>query len=310
MVFIKHAPAAHPQATMVEAAGLRWLTRAAEAGGAPVVPVLRATPGTGPGAGPGSDAQRGALELEELSSRTPDAEAAQRFGAALARTHVWLASRPGAAGAAGGAGDAGSAGAASGAGDAASAAEPVGFGTLPPEHPVGTPAYFGPAEQPLALGIGVHSSWGAFTAAERLDPVLRALEASITVPDKALLRAARDRIDSGALDDDEPPALIHGDLWAGNVLWTRTEAGAVEAVLIDPAAHAGHRETDIALLHLFGLPELDAVISGYQQEHALREGWRERIPLHQLFCLAVHWLLFGPSYRGATLNAAEAVLRL
>ncbi|WP_345941282.1 fructosamine kinase family protein [Nesterenkonia sp. E16_10] len=281
MVFIKHAPAAHPQATMVEAAGLRWLAQAA---GAPVVPVLRASPGTEPGSGPGagSDARRGALELEELSSRTPDAASAQRFGAALARTHAWLASRPGAA----------------------------GFGALPPEHPVGTPAYFGPAERPLALGIGVHNSWGAFTATERLDPVLQALEPSITAEDAKLLRAARDRIGSGVLDDDEPPALIHGDLWAGNVLWTSTEAGAVEAVLIDPAAHAGHRETDIALLHLFGLPELDAVISGYQQEHALREGWRERIPLHQLFCLEVHWLLFGASYRGATLNAAEAVLRL
>ncbi|WP_106121863.1 fructosamine kinase family protein [Nesterenkonia sandarakina] len=303
MAFIKHAPADHPQATMVEAAGLRWLTQAAEDGGAPVVRVRASTPGT--------ESDLGQLVLEELGSTNPDAAAGRRFGAALARTHAWLdrhapsldetgpdetgpdetgpdETRP----------------------ERAAAREELGFGTLPPEHPAATPAYFGPAEQPLALGTQVHSSWGAFTAAERLDPVLQALEPSLAAADAKLLRAARDRIGSGALDDAEPPALIHGDLWAGNVLWTPTEAGEVQGVLIDPAAHAGHRETDLALLHLFGLPQLDAVISGYQQEHPLRAGWQERIPLHQLFCLAVHWLLFGSSYRGPTVRAAESVLRL
>ena len=283
---------------MVEAAGLRWLTQAAEDGGAPVVPILAATPGTGSGLGQ--------LVLEELGSASPDAAAAQRFGAALARTHGWLASHaPATDQAEPDQAEPDQAGA-----DQAGRGEEIGFGVLPPEHPAATPAYFGPAEQPLALGVRVHSSWGAFTAAERLDPVLEALEASIESADAKLLRAARDRIGSGALDDEEPPALIHGDLWAGNVLWTPTATGEVQGVLIDPAAHAGHRETDIALLHLFGLQHLDAVISGYQQELPLREGWQERIPLHQFFCLAVHWLLFGTSYRGPTLGAAEAVLRL
>lgn len=293
---------------MVEAAGLRWLTQAARDGGAPVVSVITARPGTG--------SDLGQLVLEELSSASPDAAAGRRFGAALARTHDWLASQAPAADQAGPdrarsdqarADQVGSDPARS---DQAGRGEEIGFGVLPPEHPTATPAYFGPAEQPLALGVRVHSSWGAFTAAERLDPVLEALEPNIESADAKLLRAARDLIGSGALDDEEPPALIHGDLWAGNVLWTPTGAGEVEGVLIDPAAHAGHRETDLALLHLFGLPQLDAVISGYQQEHPLRAGWQERVPLHQFFCLAVHWLLFGSSYRGPTVSAAESVLRL
>ncbi|MCH8570560.1 fructosamine kinase family protein [Nesterenkonia sp. AY15] len=115
------------------------------------------------------------------------------------------------------------------------------------------------------------------------------------------------------LDDAEPPALIHGDLWAGNVFWTPAAAGEVQevqSVLIDPAAHAGHRETDIALLHLFGFPQLGEVVSGYQSQHPLRQGWQERIPLHQFLCLAAHWLLFGAGYRGPTLSAAGTVLRL
>lgn len=300
MAFIKQAPAEHPQATMVEAAGLRWLARAADDGGAPVVPVLAASPGTVPGVGApagadGADPELGQLVLEELAAASPDAGAGKRFGAALARTHAWLGCRGVAA---------------VDAGDAGGSGGELGFGMLPKDHPPRTPAYFGPAEHPLALGTGVHASWGAFAAAQRLDPVLQALQVRLSDEEVELLRAARDRIGSGALDDPEPPALIHGDLWAGNVLWTRTAAGQVEGVLIDPAAHAGHRETDIALLHLFGLPHLDAVMEGYQQEHPLRTGWQDRIPLHQFFCLAVHWLLFGPSYRAPTLSAAEAVLRL
>ena len=49
-------------------------------------------------------------------------------------------------------------------------------------------------------------------------------------------------------DDGSAPARLHGDLWAGNLLWT-----ADGGVLIDPAAHGGHRETDLAMLALFGL---------------------------------------------------------
>src|SRR6478752_4834379 len=54
---------------------------------------------------------------------------------------------------------------------------------------------------------------------------------------------------AGTFDSAEPASRLHGDLWSGNVLWT-----AREAVLIDPAAHGGHRETDLAMLALFGAP--------------------------------------------------------
>ena len=271
MAFRKHAPADHPLAALVEAAGLRWLTQAADDGGARVVPVLSATAGEA--------GQLGELVLDDLVHATPDDAAGADFGRGLARTHRWLA-------------------------------EAGGFGTMPPEHPDAAPAYFGPAEQPLILGTGVHSSWGRFLAEERIDPVLRALAAKVSAEDLTLLEHARDRIHSGALDDDEPPALIHGDLWAGNVVWTPAEDGSVKGVLIDPSAHAGHRESDIALLELFGLPQLEAVLRGYQEVYPLRPGWQDRIPLHQFFCLCVHRLLFGSSYQRPTLRAAEAVLGL
>jgi fructosamine-3-kinase len=89
----------------------------------------------------------------------------------------------------------------------------------------------------------------------------------------------------------EPPARIHGDLWSGNVVWS-----VDHGTLIDPAAHGGHRETDLAMLALFGLPHLQRLVDAYQEEHPLAEGWEERQPLHQLFPLLVHAALFGGHY--------------
>ncbi len=59
----------------------------------------------------------------------------------------------------------------------------------------------------------------------------------------------------------EPPSRIHGDCWSGNVLWSGGRGW-----LIDPAAHGGHRETDLAMLALFGAPFLDRILAGYARE--------------------------------------------
>jgi fructosamine-3-kinase len=102
----------------------------------------------------------------------------------------------------------------------------------------------------------------------------------------------------------EPPARLHGDLWSGNVLWSSDGAW-----LIDPAAHGGHRETDLAMLALFGCPRLDVVLRGYDEAAPLASGWRGRVPLHQLFPLLVHVVLFGRGYAQAAVGAAREALR-
>jgi fructosamine-3-kinase len=102
----------------------------------------------------------------------------------------------------------------------------------------------------------------------------------------------------------EPPARLHGDLWSGNV-----HAGADGRVwLLDPAAHGGHRETDLAMLALFGLPHLDRLLAGYQDVAPLTPGWRQRVPLHQLFPLLVHAVLFGGGYGLHAAALARAAL--
>ncbi len=152
-----------------------------------------------------------------------------------------------------------------------------------------------------------YSSWGAFYAAERVIPFLRVAVdvGNISETKAGDVERVCAAIADGAFDDGEPPSRIHGDLWTGNVVWT-----ASGAVMIDPAAHGGHRETDLAMLQLFGCPMLDEVIDGYLSEHALRDGWKERVPLHQLHPLAVHAAGHGPSYGEELHRAAKSAERL
>ncbi len=104
-----------------------------------------------------------------------------------------------------------------------------------------------------------------------------------------------------AEDEDAPLARIHGDLWAGNLLFSPEGPR-----FIDPAAHGGHPLTDIAMLELFGAPHFDEICAGY----SLPDGWRERIPLHQMHPLAVHAYTHGPSYGRALEEAARRTLDL
>ena len=125
--------------------------------------------------------------------------------------------------------------------------------------------------------------WPHFWAEQRL------------VATAALLdRPWRDRVDrlAGRLADLLPPspqpALLHGDLWTGNIL---VHEGRL-AALIDPACYHGDGEVDLAMLDLFGAPPEE-----FQEAYGPREpGWLERRPIYQLFPALAHVRLWGPSY--------------
>ena len=89
----------------------------------------------------------------------------------------------------------------------------------------------------------------------------------------------------------ELPRRLHGDLWNGNVIWTQ-DAGCC---VIDPAAHGGHRETELAMLTLFGSPPRE-FFDAYAEHAPLRADWRQRTPLYNLYHLLNHVNLFGAGY--------------
>lgn len=144
--------------------------------------------------------------------------------------------------------------------------------------------------------------WPRWYAERRLEPFLRLGARHLSPSDVRLVERVMADVEELA-GPPEPPSRIHGDLWSGNILWTDGRA-----VLIDPAAHGGHRETDLAMMALFGTPHLDTVLAAYDEAAPLADGWRSRVPLHQLHPLLVHVALFGASYRGSLVDAARAAL--
>nr|WP_245811981.1 fructosamine kinase family protein [Actinophytocola xinjiangensis] len=169
------------------------------------------------------------------------------------------------------------------------------FGSPPPGGPVD--AWIGRAPMRNVPG----EDWPSWYAAHRIEPYLRlAADQGISLPDVARVS---DRVDSVA-GPAESPARLHGDLWNGNVLWS-----ADGVWLIDPAAHGGHRETDLAMLHLFGCPHLERIVAAYDETAPLADGWQARRPLHLLFPLLVHTVLFGGGYARQASEAARAALR-
>jgi fructosamine-3-kinase len=134
--------------------------------------------------------------------------------------------------------------------------------------------------------------WPAFYAERRLRPLARQAfdEGSLSSAGVAAVERVCARIDELA-GPAEPPARLHGDLWGGNVL----AAADGQAVLIDPAAHGGHREVDLAMLRLFGSPGA-RVFDAYAEAHPLADGHEDRVALWQVFPLLVHAVLFGGGY--------------
>ncbi|MFC6009555.1 fructosamine kinase family protein [Nocardia lasii] len=181
----------------------------------------------------------------------------------------------------------------------ATAAERFGAG-LAHTHRAGAPT-FGAASDGFLAGLPLDNTpgddWPTWYREHRILPYLRlAVDAGALDPaDAGLIESIRIEAPTSA------PARIHGDLWPGNILWGPADT----PYLIDPAAHGGHPETDLASLHLFGgAPHLPRIIAAYNEIHPLAPDWHTRVPLHQLHLWLAHAVLFGRSYRTAVLDAA------
>ncbi|MBO85223.1 MAG: fructosamine kinase [Deltaproteobacteria bacterium] len=136
------------------------------------------------------------------------------------------------------------------------------------------------------------SDWPAFWWTQRLEPRLRAIAATRPLP-VALhrrLKALPERLPM-LLSTDEPMSLLHGDLWSGNRLTT----GHGRPCLIDPAVCIGHREVDLAMMHLFGGFD-ETCWRAYHNVWPLKPGFERRRAAYQMYYLLVHVELFGAGY--------------
>ncbi len=181
----------------------------------------------------------------------------------------------------------------------------VAFGAdLARLHAAGAPA-FGAEEDGwigrLPMKNTPAPTWAEFYGASRVLPYLRLAHdrGALDPADVPRVEALVSRLDT--LLPEEEPARLHGDLWNGNCLW-----GADGRVhVVDPASYGGHREVDIAMLHLFGFTHLARTMEAYEEVAPLAPGWEDRLGVHQLFPLLAHACMFGGGY-GARVGAVAA----
>ena len=218
------------------------------------------------------------LNIERIDVASPTPLAAFEFGASLAHMHDYGAKY---------------------------------FGEAPSNYD-GT-CYFGPLSDPVNMPTGEWSNVIDYLADGRLRPMveLGISRGELTKNDLALtnevISALPEALGKAA---EDKPARVHGDLWSGNVLWTKSEDGEhVEATLIDPAAHGGHREEDLAMLHLFGISYFKQILDGYQSVHPLKSGFEKRMIIWQLYPIAGHCVFFGGGYVSEYRDMCSRVLR-
>ncbi|MEM1207346.1 MAG: fructosamine kinase family protein [Acidobacteriota bacterium] len=155
--------------------------------------------------------------------------------------------------------------------------------------------YIGATPQPNPW----RDDWTSFWHGQRLGHQLTlARRAGLSDPELDRLGdRILDRLGDLLGDVDEPPALLHGDLWSGNYL----VGPRGEPVLIDPAVYYGHREADLAMARLFGgFP--DPFYRAYGREWPLAPGSERRLVLYELYHMLNHLNLFGTGYRSGCIS--------
>ena len=220
----------------------------------------------------------GYLNIERIDTHSATPMAAFEFGASLAHMHDYGAKY---------------------------------FGEPPADYD-GT-CYFGPLSDPVEMPTGTWSNVIDYLADGRLRPMveLGIARGELTKSDLDLTNEVIDALSDllGKAAEDKP-ARVHGDLWSGNVLWTKSSDGEhTEAVLIDPAAHGGHREEDLAMLHLFGISYFKQILDGYQSVHPLKAGFEQRMIIWQLYPIAGHCVFFGGGYVSEYRNMCESLIK-
>ncbi len=156
--------------------------------------------------------------------------------------------------------------------------------------------YIGSLPQPN----NAHEDWPSFFARERLEFQAKMARDDGKISSELVRKFERLYERLGDIFPEEPPALLHGDLWSGNYM-QGPEGGPC---IMDPAVYYGHREMDLGMTRMFGGFDPEFYRS-YNETYPLEPGWEERLEICNLYPLMVHVNLFGGGYR----SEVEAILR-
>ena len=136
-----------------------------------------------------------------------------------------------------------------------------------------------------------YSNWADFFIEQRLEPLVGKAYFDKLIPLEFLKKFQRIYPKIEMTFPKEKPALLHGDLWSGNVL----SNSSGEPCLIDPAVYFGHREMDLAFSRLFG--GFDSLFyEDYESVFPLEPSFDSRMGIYNLYPLLVHLHLFGSAY--------------
>ncbi|NXY21404.1 KT3K kinase, partial [Atrichornis clamosus] len=149
-----------------------------------------------------------------------------------------------------------------------------------------------------------HSDWVAFFARQRIQPQIDMMErCSGDREARELWSQLQLKISSFFCDVEIIPALLHGDLWGGNV--AEDDSGPI---VFDPASFYGHSEYELAIAGMFG-GFSSSFYSAYHSKIPKAAGFEKRLKLYQLFHYMNHWNHFGSGYRGSALNIMRNLLK-
>ncbi|KAF5921458.1 hypothetical protein HPG69_012507 [Diceros bicornis minor] len=146
--------------------------------------------------------------------------------------------------------------------------------------------------------------WVEFYARQRIQPQMDMVEKGSGDREACELWSALQlKIPNLFRDLDIVPALLHGDLWAGNV--AEDSSGPI---IFDPASFYGHSEYELAIAGMFG-GFSGSFYSAYHSKIPKAPGFEKRLRLYQLFHYLNHWNHFGSGYRGSSLSIMRNLIK-
>ena len=142
-----------------------------------------------------------------------------------------------------------------------------------------------------------HDNWIDFFISERIEPQYKMAFDSHRLPESGAVYLQHLYSKLPEILPDEPPSLLHGDLWSGNYLCGQNQ----QIILIDPAVYFGHREMEIAFTQLFGGFGAN-FYQAYQESFPQEPNFSSRKDIYNLYPLLVHTNLFGGSYANSVMH--------